>query len=139
MGNIFYYILMSHNSNQPKIIEELKEDINEIELLLTHTKRDNIRNKLNVILEESKSSLKYHLDSIPKTIENNIQITCNSKENIPTGENIAYNQISSYSWDQEDKSVKFYITLPGIEALGKENIIINIDKDNMDLRVHNLS
>ncbi|XP_031563903.1 calcyclin-binding protein-like [Actinia tenebrosa] len=46
--------------------------------------------------------------------------------------------ITSYAWDQSDKFVKVYITLPGVEKLSKEKIASKFTGNSMDVKVYDL-
>ncbi|XP_066250933.1 calcyclin-binding protein [Euwallacea similis] len=117
-------------------IEELKKDIAEIENLEKHAIRQRVKDILSiekrklvsevVRLEESQSKMEITVEQQPPKIS-------------PKTTNIPYEvKLSNYAWDQSQKFVKFYITLPKVNTVPAENVQCNFQEKSLELIVKNL-
>lgn len=118
-------------------LEELQKDLEEVKALLEKTTRKRIHGALTA--EKSK---------IETEIRNKVQQQSQSKAEldnekpaavvapITTGYTV---KISNYGWDQSDKFVKIYITLPGVHHVPMENVQVHFTERSFDLLVKNLN
>ncbi|XP_018323779.1 calcyclin-binding protein [Agrilus planipennis] len=110
-------------------IQELKKDIAELEILYNQAQRRKVKDILT--LEIRKLS-----DELSK-IENEIRTSL--KQSTPICTSRCYEvKITNYAWDQSDKFVKFYVTLPKVHTIPQENIYCNFNTKSLELHVMNL-
>jgi len=89
-------------------ISSAREDIKEIKLLLEMAKRPKIEGLLTVELRKIETKLSEMLEALEKQ---NIADNKNDTTPLPTTTPKCYDvPYKSYSWDQSDKFVKFYLT-----------------------------
>eukprot|EP00831_Metopus_contortus_P013516 TRINITY_DN1548_c0_g1_i1.p1 TRINITY_DN1548_c0_g1~~TRINITY_DN1548_c0_g1_i1.p1 ORF type:complete len:222 (+),score=58.95 TRINITY_DN1548_c0_g1_i1:209-874(+) len=109
--------------------KELELDLNELRELLAQAKRDHVKSAIGKLVNEYEGMVKVAEASKVKKIE-----TAS-----PAKDAIIYSSISTYSWEQEEGSVKVYITgLNGVGALPKENIVVDFATNGFDLKVKGL-
>lgn len=115
-------------------IEELKKDIAEIENLETHA----IRQKVKDILSIEKRKLVSEVLRLEEN-EAKMEITVEQPKLPPKTTNIPYEvKLSNYAWDQSQKFVKFYITLPKVNTVPAENVQCNFQDKSLELKIKNL-
>ncbi|KAL1491278.1 hypothetical protein ABEB36_011897 [Hypothenemus hampei] len=117
-------------------IEELKKDIAEIENLEKHA----IRQRVKDILSIEKRKL---VSEVIRLEETEVKMEIPEQQPKPQPEktttNIPYEvKLSNYAWDQSQKFVKFYITLPKINTVPAENVQCNFQEKSLELKVKNL-
>ncbi|CAG9766077.1 unnamed protein product [Ceutorhynchus assimilis] len=115
-------------------VEELKKDIAEIENLETHA----IRQKVKAILSIEKRKL---ISEVMRLEEKEVSVVVpvdQPKLPIKTT-NIPYEvKLTNYAWDQSQKFVKFYITLPKVNTVPAENVQCDFQEKTLELKVKNL-
>lgn len=122
-------------------LEDHKLDADELRSLILMSKRPRVkevlqRELLNVqqemaLIKHDETSHQAHQEEKPGESE----ATGEPKKSKPS---CYTTSITSYAWDQSDKFVKIYITLPGVENLAKEKITSKFTRNSMDVIVYDL-
>ncbi|KAM3142067.1 hypothetical protein pb186bvf_005721 [Paramecium bursaria] len=106
-------------------LQEIQYDLEELQQLLGNVKRkgniDLIQNRIRLIESEIKQ----------KTAQKPPQKQQQQQEQ----DNLLYNAITKYAWDQEGKKVKIIFSLEGIGSIPKENIISQFNDESVDLKI----
>ncbi|KAL4218720.1 hypothetical protein ACF0H5_021308 [Mactra antiquata] len=113
---------------------ELKFDAEELKKLLNLAVRPKVKNILTVELRkiESEISLKAETEQKSET-EASTSTPKPSQNRIPTVD------LKNYAWDQSDKFMKIYVTVPGVESLPKEQVTCNFQERSFSLRCESLN
>ncbi|KAF7286726.1 hypothetical protein GWI33_004349 [Rhynchophorus ferrugineus] len=115
-------------------IEELKKDIAEIENLEKHA----IRQKVKDILSIEKRKLVSEVVRLEEQ-ETKMEIPVEPPKVPIKTTNIPYEvKLNNYAWDQSQKFVKFYITLPKVNTVPAENVQCEFKEKSLELKVKNL-
>jgi len=113
-------------------INELKGDVAELESVLSTVNRPNVR----MMIADSINTLKHKIKQINDTMEAAAggpkeQKSANPKQNLYTV------KISNYGWDESQKFVKVYVSLPNIGGLTQEQIKCEFTGQSFRCFVHN--
>lgn len=102
----------------PKL-DEIKEDLAELKSLQESAKRPKVQQILTVEVRKLETELIKERDRLAEQGADQAKPTAPklSKENT-----VFTVKITDYAWDQSEKFVKFYITLPGVHTLPSDNI-----------------
>jgi len=106
-------------------IEELKLDVEELELLLSQSTRLRPQELL-------KSEIKRINNVISKTVED-----AASKEVKVKTTNVYTKELNTYAWDQSDKFMKIYLTLKDVQTTSAENVTCDFKDSSFHLKVNN--
>uniref|UniRef100_A0AC11EB94 Uncharacterized protein n=1 Tax=Ovis aries TaxID=9940 RepID=A0AC11EB94_SHEEP len=117
---------------------QLQKDLEEVKVLLEKATRKRVRDALTA--EKSKIEIEMK-NKMQQKSQRKAELTENEKPAavvapITTGYTV---KISNYGWDQSDKFVKIYITLPGVHQVPAESVQVNFTERSFDLLVKNLS
>ncbi|XP_030755749.1 calcyclin-binding protein [Sitophilus oryzae] len=116
-------------------IEELKKDIAEIENLEKHALRQKVKDILSIEKRKLVSEV-IRLEEQEAKMEIPLELP---KLPVKTTTNIPYEvKITNYAWDQSQKFVKFYLTLPKVNTVPAENVRCDFKEKSLELRVKNL-
>lgn len=118
-------------------VDELTSDCTELQSFLKSASRSNVRKLLaSEITMLQKKIHQLQEDSVKKETTNGNTEKVSSKENQAV--RVFTKKIESYGWDQNDKTVKIYVTLEGIEKVPKENIQLEVKLDSFEFKVSNM-
>jgi len=112
----------------PTKVEELKSDIDELRKLLEAATRTKVQDVLSIELRKMETtliSLKETADQQPAAVSK----PSNVAKQIPT------EKIRNYAWDQSDKFVKFYLTVPGVQNLDANLIALTTTETSVSLTI----
>ncbi|ENN72666.1 calcyclin-binding protein [Dendroctonus ponderosae] len=115
-------------------IEEIRKDIAEIENLENHA----IRQKVKDILCIEKRKM---VSELVKLEEKQAKLELQFKKpSSPVKTTIVPYEVklTNYAWDQSQKFVKFYITLPKVNTVPAENVQCNFQEKSFELKIKNL-
>ncbi|XP_050297237.1 calcyclin-binding protein isoform X2 [Anthonomus grandis grandis] len=118
-------------------IEELKKDIAEMEYLETHVIRQKVKDILSI---EKRKLISEVVRLEEKEKENEMEVQLNVPQvSVKPSTNLSYEvKITNYAWDQSQKFLKFYITLPKVNTVPAENITCDFQEKSLELKVKNL-
>ncbi|KAB0354244.1 hypothetical protein FD755_022782 [Muntiacus reevesi] len=119
-------------------LEELQKDLEEVKVLLEKATRKRVRDALTAEKSKIETEMK---NKMQQKSQRKAELTENEKPAavvapITTGYTV---KISNYGWDQSDKFVKIYITLPGVHQVPAESVQVNFTESSFDLLVKNLN
>ncbi|CAD8158713.1 unnamed protein product [Paramecium pentaurelia] len=109
-------------------LEELQHDLAEIQQVITTLKRKSNVDYLNNRIKYLENSIKI---LTPQKVEQPQQQQQQQKEQ----DNLQYQGITKYAWDQEGNKVKVFLNLEGIGQLPKENINSQFTSNSVDVKV----
>lgn len=98
-------------------INELKSDLQELESVLGMVNRSNVR----MIIADAISTLRSKVEEVTEKNAKDAKVECPKDEKVakPT---LYTSKVTNYGWDDGQKFVKVYITLPNVEKLTSEQI-----------------
>eukprot|EP00828_Plagiopyla_frontata_P022795 TRINITY_DN2938_c0_g1_i1.p3 TRINITY_DN2938_c0_g1~~TRINITY_DN2938_c0_g1_i1.p3 ORF type:complete len:185 (-),score=31.61 TRINITY_DN2938_c0_g1_i1:834-1388(-) len=114
---------------------QLEQDIQELESFASTAKRANVKFILQNTIQTLKTEVTKQL-ALEKLEEQPQKIEENKAAPI---KKVSYQQISGYSWEQENNHVKIYISLEKIGELAKDKIICDFQDQAFDLKIHEFS
>jgi len=114
-------------------MSEIEKDILEWKQLRLSATRP----KVIQVIENSLSSLSSQLAEATKK-ECKSSITDNKLSNVAVSEILPLIKITTYAWDQSDKFVKLYVTIPGVE-LSPENVKCDFQLKSFELNAKNIN
>jgi len=122
--------------------EEIKGDIVELQQFLQVSKRPNVKQYLEKQLAELKQKeALLGQSSVPSntsTATSDLPIPAPVKvEKVSV--DLPYNTITSYSWDQENDTVKILVSLDNVGTLPPESIQVEFKSNAVDIKVHGLN
>ena len=116
-------------------LDGLRADLNEIQTFLSSTTRPRVRK----LLESELEVLKQEVARGEQNSEQAAAAASVKIEKVQERRNKVYTtKLTNYGWDQSEKFVKIYITLPGVEKLPKEKISANFSPKGVELTVYEL-
>jgi len=117
-------------------IFELQADLQDLENLLQYTQRQRTQDLIRADIERVRILIEREYASTPQPVEKSA--TAMEEEKQPTPQSIEnFQTITKYSFDQEGKLVKVYLSLDNIGSLDPANIIFDVTKDSFDLKILN--
>jgi len=96
-------------------INELKSDLSELESVLVKVSRSNVR----TIITQAITTLRSKVDEVEKNAKD-AKVECPKEEK--AAKQLYTSKVTNYGWDDGNKFVKVYITLPNVEKLTQEQI-----------------
>ncbi|KXJ17331.1 calcyclin-binding protein [Exaiptasia diaphana] len=120
-------------------LDDLQKDAEEIRQFISTSQRPRVKEVLQreLLTVEQEISLQIHQNAThPEGKEEEAKQP--AAEAKVTKVPLYTKSISSYGWDQSDKFVKIYITLPGVESLPKEKITSKFTKNSVEVVAHEL-
>ncbi|XP_060526842.1 calcyclin-binding protein [Cylas formicarius] len=113
-------------------IDELKKDVAEIENFEKHATRQKVKDILSI----EKRKL---LSELIKLEQQYVQTDKTEPKPTVKPASASYEvKLNNYAWDQSQKFVKFYITLPKVNTVPADNIQCVFNEKSLDLKVKNL-
>lgn len=113
----------------PRSVADVKKDVEEMELLVSESKRSHVKEILQIELRKLQIELSKLMTEGDETKNKS---TVESTPNCPTV------SLTNYAWDQSNKYMKIYIDLKNVHRLPKEKIICNFEAKSMNLTVCDL-
>ncbi|KPI97022.1 PREDICTED: calcyclin-binding protein [Papilio xuthus] len=117
-------------------INELKSDIDELNLLLKQAKRKRVQDLLSVEVRKLETEWISLRDSAKSST------TPMDVSPIPTTSSVQEKRyqikLNGYGWDQSDKYIKVFVTLKNVHSLPKEQVYCKLTDKSMELIVENL-
>jgi len=113
-------------------IEEVKEDLAELKELSNTAKRTNVRSLLLNEINKLELQIKKLEDDSSSAQQKSVKTTpvsCSSSSVIPL------NKITTYAYDQSEKFLKLYVTVPGVEKASPEQVTCKFLHKSIDLFV----
>jgi len=107
-------------------INELKNDLQELESVLGMVNRSNVR----MIIADAISTLRTKVEEVSKTGQK-------EQKPAPAKQTLYTVKISNYGWDESQKFVKVYISLPNIDKLTQEQITCDFTEQSFKCNVFN--
>lgn len=118
-------------------VDELQKDLEEVKALLEKTTRKRIHDALTAEKSKIETEIKNKVQQKPQSkTELDNEKPAAVVAPITTGYTV---KISNYGWDQSDKFVKIYITLPGVHHVPTESVQVHFTERSFDLLVKNLN
>ncbi|CAD8074762.1 unnamed protein product [Paramecium sonneborni] len=108
-------------------LEELQQDLSEIQQVISTLKRKSNIDYLNNRIKYLENSIKI---LTPQKVEQPQQIQQQQKD-----QEILYQGITKYAWDQEGNKVKVFLNLEGIGQHPKENITSQFTSNSVDVKI----
>lgn len=113
---------------------EIRKDIEELRNLRLISSRPNVQRWLDEKLSECE--IKVHQQSEARNKECGDQPP--TKKPIPTSVDVNSAplptvKITNYAWDQSDKFVKLYLTMPGVQSAPTDHVSVNYTKNSVEL------
>jgi len=112
-------------------INELKNDLQELESVLGMVNRSNVR----MIIADAISTLRTKVEEVSK--KSLTQPAQQEQKSIPPKQNLYTVKISNYGWDESQKFVKVYVSLPNIDKLTQEQINCEFTGQSFKCTVNN--
>jgi len=112
-------------------ITELKNDLQELESVLGMVNRSNVR----MIIADAISTLRTKVDEVNKKSTN--QAAQKEQKQAQPKQTLYTAKISNYGWDESQKFVKVYISLPSIDKLTQEQIVCDFTGQSFKCTVNN--
>merc|ERR1712135_13705 len=112
-------------------INELKNDLQELESVLGMVNRSNVR----MIIADAISTLRTKVEEVSK--KSVTQPAQQEQKSIPPKQNLYTVKISNYGWDESQKFVKVYISLPNIDKLTQDQITCDFTGESFKCNVFN--
>merc|ERR1711928_239192 len=112
-------------------INELKNDLQELESVLGMVNRSNVR----MIIADAISTLRTKVEEVSKKSLN--QAAQQQQKSVPPKQNLYAVKISNYGWDESQKFVKVYVSLPNIDKLTQEQIACDFTGQSFKCTVNN--
>ncbi|XP_055389154.1 calcyclin-binding protein [Condylostylus longicornis] len=110
-------------------MENLQKDLEEIQQLLTQATRQRVKDAL--LAEKYKIDAEIVKLQVKETIKNS-----------PTPSAVAnrkyHTELQEYGWDQSDKFVKIFITLPGVHDIPEDCVKADFTKTSLIVRIEDL-
>lgn len=122
-------------------LEELQKDATELRQFISTSSRPRVKEVLQreLLTVEQEISLLVHQKSSHAAEVQKPEATPEAAAAAAKPAKPLYTKaITQYGWDQSDKFVKIYITLPGVETLPKEKITSTFTSQSVNLTVHEL-
>lgn len=113
-------------------LDDLKVDLDEIQKFFNSSTRPRVRSLLERELGRVKEEMEREEQKASPGTSVKIEKTMERRPQVYT------KKIVSYGWDQSEKFVKLYVTLPGVETLGKEKVSASFTPTSADLMVREL-
>jgi len=111
-------------------IIELKNDLQELESVLGLVNRANVR----MIIADAISTLRTKVEEVNKR---SVAETAGQQKPAPAKQTLYTVKISNYGWDESQKFVKVYISLPNIDKLTQEQINCDFTGQSFKCNVSN--
>lgn len=120
-------------------LDDLQKDVEEIRQYISTSQRPRVKEVLQreLLAVEQEISLQIHQKATHPE-EKDEEAKPPVAEAKPHKTPLYTKNISSYGWDQSDKFVKIYITLPGVESLPKEKVTSKFTKNSVEIVAHEL-
>uniref|UniRef100_F1L4X7 Calcyclin-binding protein n=1 Tax=Ascaris suum TaxID=6253 RepID=F1L4X7_ASCSU len=121
---------------------ELRRDLHELQNLRSMASRQSVRKWLDekaVECERRMNELKEQELAVPNgdadaaVVHETVMPSTVSATPLPTV------KITNYAWDQSDKFVKIYITMPDVQSVASEQISIEFTESSFEMNAHNVS
>ncbi|XP_001632969.2 calcyclin-binding protein [Nematostella vectensis] len=120
-------------------LEELKQDCDELRAFIAESSRARVKEVLQrelIKLEQEVSLLSREKPA--STDQPNATAEEKPSSSKPVTVSSYTKKITSYGWDQSDKFVKIYITLPEVETVPKESLVPNFGDRSVEVTVKGL-
>ncbi|OZC07201.1 CS domain protein [Onchocerca flexuosa] len=120
---------------------ELRRDLHELQNLRSIASRQMIKRMLDEKISELESKIKTleamnnvnECGDVPSLKQSRTEAV--SSNTVP----LATVKITNYAWDQSDKYVKLYLTIPEIHTVPQEQITVNFTESEVEVNVRNVS
>lgn len=123
-------------------LEDLQKDAEEIRKFISTSARPRVKELLQreLLSVEQEIALLVHQKATHTTApqEEETKPEAAASEEKQQKATLYTKTITQYGWDQSDKFVKIYITLPGVEKLSKEKVTSKFTKQSFEVVVHEL-
>lgn len=141
---------MADTAKDPMLIE-LEADIQEFkDILNNNATRDNVKKVLQGWIDKcemEKTSMEKILETQqPKKIEKKEEEKTDGDGNpvdaaLKAIDNIQYESLQKFGWDQSDKKVSIYVTsgVDGVGSLPKGQVVCEFEDQSVDLRIQGLN
>lgn len=110
-------------------VADIKKDVEEMEMLVSESKRSHVKEILQIELRKLQIELSKLMTEGDET---KTKSTVKATPNCPTV------SLTNYAWDQSNKYMKIYIDLKNVHHLPKEKITCNFEAKSMNLTVYDL-
>ncbi|KAM3716635.1 Calcyclin-binding protein [Dirofilaria immitis] len=120
---------------------ELRRDLHELQNLRSIASRQAIKNMLDEKIAEFEEKIKaleamnnaHGCGDVPASRQSRTEAM--SSNAVP----LATVKITNYAWDQSDKFVKLYLTIPDIHTVPQEQITVNFTESEVEVNARNVS
>uniref|UniRef100_A0A914ZRR3 Calcyclin-binding protein n=2 Tax=Parascaris univalens TaxID=6257 RepID=A0A914ZRR3_PARUN len=123
-------------------VAELRRDLHELQNLRSMASRQSVRKWLDekaMECEHRMNELKEQKLAVPSgdtdaaMVHETVMPSTVSAAPLPTV------KITNYAWDQSDKFVKIYITMPGVQSVASEQVSIEFTEGSFEMNASNVS
>ncbi|KAI6209626.1 Calcyclin-binding protein [Aphelenchoides besseyi] len=119
-------------SSQKSRRKKIQSDLNELQSLRTKAERSNVQKLLDNEIQRLTSELKKQ--SKPESRTPTQSTSTNTR-----GVNRPVKKLKSFAYDESDKFVKLYYTLPGVQNLPSDSINASFTEDSFNIKVVDLN
>ncbi|KAI6173331.1 Calcyclin-binding protein [Aphelenchoides besseyi] len=113
-------------------LTDIQSDLNELQSLRTKAERSNVQKLLDNEIQRLTSELKKQ--SKPESRTPTQSTSTNTR-----GVNRPVKKLKSFAYDESDKFVKLYYTLPGVQNLPSDSINASFTEDSFNIKVVDLN
>jgi len=117
-------------------IAELQKDLEELLSLKSQSQRKRVQDIIQGEISKLKSIVELEKNSTPQPINKEETKEQKITDSRAVDKNEEFSAINTYSWDQEGKTVKIYLSLPDIGTLDKSNIKFEVTDHSVDIKLH---
>jgi len=123
--------------SQSQTIEELQKDFDELLSVQKTVQRKRVQDLISGEISKLKASIEMEKNRVPQPVSNEeTKIDNKQAQTITIGEKTEeFLTITNYSWDQEGKNVKIYLSLQDIGKVSKDNFKFEITDQSVDLKI----
>lgn len=124
--------------SQSQVIEELHKDLEELLSIQKTAQRKRVQDLLNADISKLKTTIEIEKNRLPQPIpKEETKIDDRPSQTITIGEKTEeFVPIMNYSWDQEGKNVKIYLTLQNIGQVDKDSLKFEVTDQSVDIKIY---
>lgn len=119
------------------LVNELRLDAAELKKLLESAERQKVKDILTVELRKIETEISLKQDAVksnsaPETTGQSVK-SSTTQTRVPTVD------VKNYAWDQSEKFMKIYATVPGVESVPIEQVTCNFSNRSFSLRCNSVN
>ncbi|XP_060558475.1 calcyclin-binding protein-like [Ruditapes philippinarum] len=117
--------------------QKLRLDAAELKKLLESAERQKVKDILTVELRKLETEISLKQDAVKSNSDP--ETTGQSLKSSTTQTRVPTVDVKNYAWDQSEKFMKIYATVPGVESVPKEQVTCNFSSRSFSLRCNSVN